>query len=220
MFNQSWQSIRSTLLRYSKPNSMAFIAEQLHPGYFRPKMDHLVCFLPGTIALSIMELRSANKELLHPDDEKVARQLMETCIAMYRKYETGLAPEIVYFNELDNPSQEQQEDLILHSQDAHYLLRPETVESLFYLYRMTGERRYQDEGWQIFQSLVKYCKTPCGGYSGIKDVRQEVPVFDDVMQSFFLAETLKYLYLLFSNSSLVPLSEWVFNTEGHPFRKM
>ncbi len=39
---------------------------------------------------------------------------------------------------------------------------------------------------------------------------------DDVQQSFFLAETLKYLYLLFSDDSLIPLDKWVFNTEAHP----
>ena len=41
---------------------------------------------------------------------------------------------------------------------------------------------------------------------------------DDMMQSFFLAETLKYLYLLFSPSTVIPLDEWVFNTEAHPVR--
>lgn len=43
-------------------------------------------------------------------------------------------------------------------------------------------------------------------------------VKDNMMQSFFLAETLKYFYLLFSPSSVIPLDEWVFNTEAHPLR--
>jgi mannosyl-oligosaccharide alpha-1,2-mannosidase len=41
---------------------------------------------------------------------------------------------------------------------------------------------------------------------------------DDKMQSFFLAETLKYLYLLFSPPSVISFDEWVFNTEAHPLR--
>ena len=50
------------------------------------------------------------------------------------------------------------------------------------------------------------------------DVGIVPPTKDDKMQSFWLAETLKYLYLLFSPSSIIPLSDWVFNTEAHPFR--
>jgi len=54
-----------------------------------------------------------------------------------------------------------------------------------------------------------------GGYSGLRDVNI-LKSYDDVQQSFFLAETLKYLYLLFSNDSLLDLDLWVFNTEAHP----
>lgn len=93
------------------------------------------------------------------------------------------------------------------------LLRPETVESLMYLWRKTGDPKYRDWGWNIFQAFELQSRTPFG-YVGLKDVttgRQ-----DNRMQSYFLAETLKYLYLLFSPSSVIPLDEWVFNTEAHP----
>ena len=56
-----------------------------------------------------------------------------------------------------------------------------------------------------------------GGYSGLVDVGVVPPFQDNKMQSFWLAETLKYLYLLFSPASTVPLDQWVFNTEAHPF---
>ena len=55
-----------------------------------------------------------------------------------------------------------------------------------------------------------------GGYSGVQSVYQEQPEQDDVQQSFFLAETLKYLYLLYSDPALLSLQLWVFNTEAHP----
>ncbi len=58
-----------------------------------------------------------------------------------------------------------------------------------------------------------------GGYSGVVDVGVMPPTKDDKMQSFWLAETLKYLYLLFSPPSTISLDEWVFNTEAHPFRQ-
>lgn len=57
-----------------------------------------------------------------------------------------------------------------------------------------------------------------GGYAGLRSVTEVPPVHDDTQQSFFLAETLKYLYLLFSPADVLPLDEWVFNTEAHPLR--
>lgn len=66
-----------------------------------------------------------------------------------------------------------------------------------------------------FQALEKWCRVE-GGFTGIRDVYQINPPQDDVQQSFFLAETLKYLYLIFSEDDTVPLEKWVFNTEAHP----
>ncbi|KAH9624540.1 hypothetical protein KSS87_017750 [Heliosperma pusillum] len=95
------------------------------------------------------------------------------------------------------------------------ILRPETVESLFYLWRLTGNKTYQEWGWNIFQAFEKNSRIE-SGYVGLKDVNTGVK--DNMMQSFFLAETLKYFYLLFSPPSVIPLDEWVFNTEAHPLR--
>jgi len=69
--------------------------------------------------------------------------------------------------------------------------------------------------WVIVQAIEKWCRTE-NGYAGIKDVYAVPPQQDDVQQSFFLAETLKYLYLLFSPDDVVPLDRWVLNTEAHP----
>ena len=65
------------------------------------------------------------------------------------------------------------------------------------------------------QALEKNCRVE-NGYSGIRDVFSSPSVKDDVQQSFFIAETLKYLYLLFSDDSEISLDNWVFNTEAHP----
>ena len=65
------------------------------------------------------------------------------------------------------------------------------------------------------QALEEHCRVDAG-YVGLRDVFQANPPKDNVQQSFFLAETLKYLYLLFSDDSVVPLDRWVFNTEAHP----
>lgn len=93
----------------------------------------------------------------------------------------------------------------------------ETIESLFILHRITGDAKYREWGWSIFQALERHCKTE-SSYTGLRDVRTNPPEKNNSMPSFFLAETLKYLFLLFSDDSVLPFSDFVFNTEAHPFR--
>ncbi len=106
---------------------------------------------------------------------------------------------------------------VLQFGTQHNLQRPETVESLFYLYRATKDKKYQEWGWEIYQSFEKYTKLK-EGYASINSVRRpENPGYRDKMETFYLAETLKYLYLLFSDDSdLLSLDRWVINTEAHP----
>lgn len=110
--------------------------------------DHLVCFLPGTLALGA-------HHGLPAEHMQLARALMETCYQMNRQMETGLSPEIVHFN---LQPQKSQKDVLVKPADRHNLLRPETVESLFYLYRFTGDRKYQDWGWAILQNFNTYTR--------------------------------------------------------------
>ena len=100
--------------------------------------------------------------------------------------------------------------------DTHNLLRPETVESLVYLYRFTGNQTYRDWGWKMFQAFEKYTRLP-EGYSSINNVKDPNNVgYRNKMESFFMAETLKYFYLLFSDDrDLLPFDKFVFNTEAH-----
>ncbi|CAG7733330.1 unnamed protein product [Allacma fusca] len=75
----------------------------------------------------------------------------------------------------------------------------------------------KDWAWDSAQAIEKYTKAGSGrGYSGLRNVYSSAPVQDDVQQTFFLAETLKYLYLVFSTDDLIDLDKWVFNTECHP----
>ncbi|XP_036095180.1 endoplasmic reticulum mannosyl-oligosaccharide 1,2-alpha-mannosidase isoform X1 [Rousettus aegyptiacus] len=199
--------IRKHLLRRSEPSKLTFVGELAH-GRFSAKMDHLVCFLPGTLALGA-------HHGLPAEHMQLARALMETCYQMNRQMETGLSPEIVHFN---LQPQKSQKDVLVKPADRHNLLRPETVESLFYLYRFTGDRKYQDWGWAILQNFNTYTRVPSGGYSSISNVQDpHDPQPRDKMESFFLGETLKYLYLLFSDDpALLSLDAYVFNTEAHP----
>ena len=101
--------------------------------------------------------------------------------------------------------------------DKHNLLRPETAESYFVMYRLTGDKKYQEWGWEMLEAFEKYCRVE-HGYTSISDVTNKDNTMPrDKMESFFLGETLKYLFLLFSDESdLIPLDKYVFNTEAHP----
>ncbi|XP_061554613.1 endoplasmic reticulum mannosyl-oligosaccharide 1,2-alpha-mannosidase isoform X1 [Phycodurus eques] len=198
--------VKKHLVRQTGPRKLTFVGELSH-NRFSPKMDHLVCFLPGTLALG------AHNDL--PGDHMdLAVQLMETCHHMYTQMETGLSPEIAHFNLHTTDSN----DIIVKPADRHNLLRPETVESLFYMYRLTKNPKYREWGWEILQSFNKYTRVSDGGYTSINNVRDpENPQPRDKMESFFLGETLKYFYLLFSDDmELLSLDKYVFNTEAHP----
>jgi mannosyl-oligosaccharide alpha-1,2-mannosidase len=104
------------------------------------------------------------------------------------------------------------------SNGLFYLLRPEAIESLFVMWRITHDVRYRQMAWRIFTSIEKHCKVASGGYSGVKDVRQAHLVHDDLQQTFLLAETFKYLYLIFSDDDVISLDEYIFNTEAHPLK--
>ncbi|KAJ3100313.1 hypothetical protein HDU97_002353 [Phlyctochytrium planicorne] len=97
-----------------------------------------------------------------------------------------------------------------------YDLRPEVVESLFYLYRATGDVKYRRWGWKMFKGIEKYAKAKHGGYCNLETVLSTHPKKRDIMESFFIGETLKYFYLLFSDETVLPLDKYVFNTEAHP----
>jgi len=199
----------SKLLKHSEPNKLTVLGELTNGKHFKPKMDHLVCFLPSVLILGY------HNGL--PDSHlKLAEGLVYTCYQMYAQMPTFLSPEIVHFN--INPNSDA--DIYVKIADKHNLLRPETVESLWYMYHFTKNKTYQEWGWKIFQAFEKYTKLPDGGYTSIDDVKNtHDPQPKDMMESFFLAETLKYFYLLFSDDqTTLSLDKWVFNTEGHPLQ--
>jgi mannosidase alpha-like ER degradation enhancer 2 len=97
-----------------------------------------------------------------------------------------------------------------------YALRPEIIESAYYLFTYTKDPRYLEMGRTFLDSLMQHCKTD-SGYAALKSVATKEK--KDDMESFFLAETLKYLYLLFAPPDTLDLSKVVFNTEAHPIKK-
>lgn len=206
-YSTAVSGIMKKMVRRTVPNNLVFLGEILSGGKdFKPKMDELACFLPGTLALGF-------KNGMPQSHLTLAEELAYTCFLTFARQPTFLAAEIAYFNTAKGSTN----DFYVKPNDSHYLLRPETIESLWYLYYITGNKTYQDWGWKIFQGIEGYTKVS-GGYTTIGNVRNPIDTRPkDMMESFFLGETLKYLYLLFADKHEIDLDKWVFNTEAHLF---
>jgi hypothetical protein len=98
---------------------------------------------------------------------------------------------------------------------AYYILRPENLESCFYLYRQTKDPKYLWMGKRMVEDILKHCRNDVG-FASLKNVTNFEKT--NSMQSFFLAETLKYAYLLFAPEEKLDLEKFVLNTEAHAFR--
>ncbi|KAG7372160.1 glycosyl hydrolase family 47 protein [Nitzschia inconspicua] len=209
MYDKSMQGMFDELLQVSSPSGLVYIADK-NNGVLDTKMDHLVCFMGGLLALGAytdpLGLHSERAQR----DLKTAKAITYTCYQMYARMETGISPEYIQFF----PGKDFQSG----RGAPHYLLRPETVESFFILYHLTGDPIYREWGWEVFQAIERYCRT-AAGYGSLKNVHLPDIEPEDKMESFYLAETLKYLYLLFDPETPVDLlHKHVFNTEAHPMR--
>jgi len=202
MYDEAVEAIESKLVQTSG-GGLKYLAEMKN-GRLDHKMDHLACFAGGLFALGAQT--QADDKTNHY--MQLAEDLTNTCHESYDRSDTKLGPESFRFMDgLDAKALKQGE--------KYYILRPEVIESYFILWRFTHDPKYRQWGWEAAQAIEKHCRVD-GGFSGIKNVYQLDAQKDDVQQSFFLAETLKYLYLLFSDDDLIPLDLWVFNTEAHP----
>ncbi|XP_066932693.1 mannosyl-oligosaccharide 1,2-alpha-mannosidase IA-like [Clytia hemisphaerica] len=173
-------------------------------GSVESKMEHLACFSGGMFGLGSKHAPSDLQER----HMELGKEIARTCRESYRNSATHIGPESFRF---EGPH----EAKALRQNEKYYILRPEVVETYFVMWRLTHDQKYRDWAWDAAQAIEKHCHVGVG-FSGIRDVYQVPPSHDDVQQSFFLAETLKYLYLIFSDDDLMRLDEWVFNTEAHP----
>jgi len=181
--------------------------KQMMIGVMDNTMEHLKCFAGGLFAIASQYVKGEERnEFL-----RIAKGISKFCHLMYTRNPTGLPTEYVKINEEDKIESPDDDNPFA----KHYLMRPEAVESWFILYRITKDPIYREWGWQFFQSIELHTRGKFG-YSGLIDATHQNPEKDDVQQSYFLSETLKYLYLLFSPDYILPLDKYVFNTEAHP----
>ena len=147
----------------------------------------LDAFFPALLALS--------------GDLERARRLQASSFKMWNLY--GIEPETLDYKTMRVVA-------------GSYHLRPEIVESTYYLYHYTGDPEYRRMGEKMFDDFVKYCRAD-SGYAALADVVTKQQL--DEMQSFVLAETFKYFYLLFASPETLQFDKVIFNTEAHPLKR-
>ncbi|KAL2019748.1 hypothetical protein VTK56DRAFT_9192 [Thermocarpiscus australiensis] len=212
-----------------QPTDILFLGDAYaHPDRVDhvPESQHLSCFAGGMFGLG-------GRLFGIPDHVAIGERLARGCAWAYDAFPTGVMPEIfnlIPCDSLDGPCRWDEERWqregdkrlkkgFVDARDPRYILRPEAIESVFLLYRMTGKADLRDAAWRMFESVMKATRTPLA-YSAIADVTVDGETTKlDSMESFFLSETLKYFYLIFSPPDLVSLDEFVLNTEAHPFRR-
>ncbi|KAJ9145019.1 alpha-1,2-Mannosidase [Pleurostoma richardsiae] len=196
-----------------------------------PESEHLACFLGGVFALG-------GRLFSRPDYVATGSRLALGCAYAYRAFPTGMMPERYNmvacksrqvcewderaWDEARKSRPEWKEHLPLGfttAKDPRYILRPEAIESLFVLYRITGLADFREAAWDMFQAVSNATATAYANAAVLDVTKVQRPQpQEDYMESFWLAETLKYYYLVFSPPDVINLDDWVFNTEAHPFR--
>ncbi|MEP6708289.1 MAG: glycoside hydrolase family 47 protein [Pyrinomonadaceae bacterium] len=147
----------------------------------------LDAFFPAVLALS--------------GDLKRAKRLQNSSFRMWKL--NGIEPEELDYKTMGVTS-------------SGYPLRPEIVESAYYLSHFSKDPRYLQMGSTLFEDFAKYCRTD-EGYAALKNVVTKEKT--DSMQSFLFAETFKYFYLLFAPPKTLNFDKVIFNTEAHPIRR-
>jgi mannosyl-oligosaccharide alpha-1,2-mannosidase len=198
MYDKSIEGMHRLLLKQDQHSGLWYIG-QTTKKIFSKSMDHLVCFMGGLLALGAYTDPNGLQSERAQRDLKTAKAFTYSCYQMYAATATGLSPEIVE-SWYKNPRPDRG--------SSHYILRPEAVESFFILYQLTGDPVYREWGWEVFQAIEKYCKTAIA-YASHPDVTDVNAQLNDSMESFFLGETLKYLYLLFDPDTEIDVLEKV-----------
>ncbi|KAH7326177.1 glycoside hydrolase family 47 protein [Stachybotrys elegans] len=194
-----------------------------------PETHHLTCYIGGMYGL-------AGKLLSRDDYLDLGFRLAAGCVWAYDAFASNIMPEIVQLvacTTLTGPCERAAETLpagrrtrgfaalpdgFTRVRDKRYHLRPEAIESVFYMWRITGDEVWRDAAWRMWEGIARETETELA-FASIEDVTVQASSKVDVMDTFWLSETLKYLYLIFEDESVLSLDEWVFNTEAHPIRR-
>ncbi|PQE06283.1 class I alpha-mannosidase protein [Rutstroemia sp. NJR-2017a BBW] len=196
-----------------------------------PEAQHLGCFAGGLVAIGA-------KIFENEEDLVLAKKLTEGCLWGYESMPLGIMPEIMHLvtcedenhclwdekkwhdevNQRNEGSETAKEKIEKHKLLPGVSKIDKAIESVFILYRITGDRSLLDRAWNMFNNIIKHTITEIG-HAELEDCMVPNPKKADRMESFWMAETLKYFYLIFSEPDLISLDEYVLNTEAHPLKR-
>ena len=238
-------AIKYTIYRPMTPDEgdmlgTGFVRSESGKAYLDSEFQHLSCYAGGMLALG-------GKLFDKVDHVSIGRKLTDTCVWAYRSSPAGIMPEISNLYKCDSMAECKWNETAWKAEvasradlgsekdplknianlrlpkgftaisDRRYALRPEAIESVFIMYRLTGEQSWQAAAWDMWTAIMKATDTSIAN-SALQDVSAESPPRADSMESFWMAETLKYFYLIFSTPDTISLDDYVFNTEAHPFQ--
>ncbi|KAF2466488.1 seven-hairpin glycosidase [Lindgomyces ingoldianus] len=240
-------AIRHTLYRPMTPENAdilmsGFVRAEGSEANLYPEMQHLVCFAGGMFALG-------GKIFENEEHVAIGRKLADGCVWAYKALPFGIMPEVSHLYACPNTTECDWDEQIWKDEvarradlgtekdplqnianlrlpkgftainDRRYILRPEAIESVFILYRITGQQQWQAAAWDMFTAIQQNTQTDLANAALIDvSVSDSSPPKMDSMESFWMAETLKYFYLIFSEPNVISLDDYVFNTEAHPLK--
>lgn len=208
----------------------------------QPELQHLVCFAGGMFALAgklfsnethveigrkltngcVWAYGNSPTGIMAEKSNVVACTRGEACEWEESRWHKAVTKDLPFDNRDMNATEaiktQRLPPGISAVNDRQYLLRPEAIESVFILYRTTGDKALQNTAWRMFKSVYSHTRTDIA-HAAILDVFNSTAPKDDSMESFWTAETLKYYYLIFSEPDVLSLDDYVFNTEAHPMRR-
>ena len=230
--NASDMIIQKLLFRPMTPKKL----DVVFPGTFRvgdkdqldAEIRHEACFAGGMFGL-------AGRLFNYTEHMKLGARMTNGCMWAYNAFPHNIMPEAFKMVPCDlggckweearwraevEKDLRGREDLpmgFVSARDPSFSLRPEAIESIFTMYRITGHQEYREAAWKMFQAIENSTMTEHGN-AWLADVTTTGQLQQrDPVGSHWLGATLKYFYLIFSSTDLVSLDDYVFNTESHPF---
>ncbi|CAE8611748.1 unnamed protein product [Polarella glacialis] len=211
-WKDAWISAMEQMLKQLtiKSDAGLMFVTGIASGILEKQVSTLSCFVGGMLMYGSRQLRP---EEVDPEWAVAAELITESCYQTYHREPSHLGPETFFV--IQNGIEGQN----LEASNSAYILRPETAESIFYMFYYTGDPKYRRMAGEIIEAIDRNCKTRFG-FSAVEDVTMASPYKTGSMETFFMAETLKYLYLTFvpSPQEVLDLDEFVLNTEAHPIR--
>ncbi|KAF0687612.1 Aste57867_20595 [Aphanomyces stellatus] len=210
MYMAAVESINRTWVGRTAQFNWSFFGELDDQRQLTAGMEHAACSLPGMLAQGYINgMPSWHLEL--------GTDLLRTCFDMNNQLPNGLAPQIGHLN--DTITMSEDVAMPVRPRDAVNVLHPETIESLMILYRATGNETYRAWGKVIFDAIELHFNLDEGGASSVNYLDMATPTngVQPEMESFFMADSLKFYYLLFSDETVVSLDQFVLASGAHPF---